>query len=105
MVIYIYIWSIIDMEFYWDLSKETENLQKHGVDFMEAIETFSDPDGFQLKDAKHSEAETRFLGVGKSRSGKVITTRLTRRGDIIRIFGAASWRKFGRLCHERTKTK
>ena len=93
------------MEFEWDLSKEIENLQKHGVDFMEAIETFSDPNGFQLKDAKHSAAEMRFFWVGKSRSGKVITTRFTRRGDIIRIIGAASWRKFGRLYNERTKTK
>jgi uncharacterized DUF497 family protein len=93
------------MEFEWDLSKEIENLQKHGIDFMEAIETFSDRNGFQLKDAKHSIVETRFFWVGKSRNGKVITTRFTRRGDIIRIFGAASWRKFGRLYNERTKTK
>ena len=93
------------MEFEWDLSKEIENLQKHGIDFMEAIETFSDPNGFQLKDAKHSIVESWFFWVGRSRSGKVITTRFTRRGDIIRIFGAASWRKFGRLYNERTKTK
>jgi uncharacterized DUF497 family protein len=93
------------MEFEWDLSKEIENLQKHGIDFMEAIETFSDPDGFQLKDTKHSIVEARFFWVGKSRTGKVITTRFTRRGNIIRIIGAAAWRKFGRLYNERTKTK
>jgi uncharacterized DUF497 family protein len=93
------------MEFEWDLSKEIENIQKHGIDFMDSIETFSDPNGFQLRDSKHSVVETRFLGVGKFRSGKVITTRFTRRGDIIRIFGAASWRKFGRLYNERTKTR
>ena len=93
------------MEFEWDLSKEIENLQKHGIEFMEAIESFSDPNGFQLRDAKHSIEEIRYFWVGKSRTGKVITTRFTRRGDIIRIFGAASWRKFGRLYNERTKTK
>ena len=93
------------MEFEWDLSKEIENLRKHGIDFMEAVESFSDPNGFQLKDTKHSIVETRLFWVGKSRTGKVITTRFTRRGDIIRIFGAASWRKFGRLYNERTKTK
>lgn len=93
------------MEFEWDLSKEIDNLQKHGIDFMEAIECFSDPNGFQLRDAKHSIEETRYFWVGKSRTGKVITTRFTRRGDIIRIFGAASWSKFGRLYNERTKTK
>ena len=93
------------MEFEWDLSKEIENLQKHGIDFVEAIETFSDPDGFQLRDIGHSIVETRFFWVGKSRTGKVITTRFTRRENIIRIFGAASWRKFGRLYNERTKAK
>ena len=71
------------MEFEWDLSKEIENLRKHGIDFMEAVESFSDPNGFQLKDTKHSIVETRLFWVGKSRTGKIITTRFTRRGDII----------------------
>jgi uncharacterized DUF497 family protein len=93
------------MEFEWDFFKEIENIQKHGVNFMEAIETFSDPDGFQLKDTKHSIVETRFFWVGKSRTGKVITTRFTQRGNIIRIIGAAAWRKFERLYNESTKTK
>ena len=93
------------MEFEWDLSKEMEDLKKHGISFVEAVESFIDPDGFQLKDIKHSTEETRFFWVGKSRSGKVLTTRFTRRGDVIRIFGAASWRKFGRLYNERTETK
>jgi uncharacterized DUF497 family protein len=93
------------VEFEWDLSKEMENLQKHGISFLEAVQSFSDPDGFQLEDAKHSQTEARFFWVGKSRSGKILTTRFTRRGDLIRIFGTASWRKFGRFYHERTKTR
>jgi uncharacterized DUF497 family protein len=32
------------VEFEWDLSKEVENLQKHGIAFAEAIERFSDPE-------------------------------------------------------------
>ena len=88
------------MEFEWDLSKEIENLKKHGVDFMEAIETFSDPNGFQLKDVKHSIVEMRFFWVGKSRKGKVITARFTRRGNVIRIIGAGYWRK-GKQIYER----
>jgi len=91
------------VEFEWDLSKEIENLKKHGISFAEAVETFSDPDGFQLRDFKHSAVEARFFWVGKSESGKILTTRFTQRGDIIRISGSASWRKFGRLYRERTK--
>jgi len=94
-----------NIEFEWDLSKEIANLRKHGINFIEAIETFSDPNGFQLNDVKHSLVEMRFFWVGKSRTGKVITTRFTRRGNVIRIIGAAAWRKFERLYHERTETK
>ena len=93
------------MDFEWDLSKEIENLQKHGITFAEAVETFSDPNGFQLTDAKHSATEARFFRVGKSSSRKILTTRFTRRGDVIRIFGSASWRKFGRIYNERAQTK
>jgi hypothetical protein len=95
----------VPVEFEWDLSKERENLRKHRIAFMEAVETFSDPDGFQLRDTKHSAVETRFYWVGKSQSEKILTTRFTRRGKVIRIFGSASWRKFGRLYNERTKTE
>jgi uncharacterized protein len=93
------------VEFQWDLSKEIENFKKHGIAFAEAIETFSDPDGFQLTDTKHSAIEGRFFWVGKSASGKILTTRFTRRGDTIRIIGSALWRKFGRFYNERTKTQ
>jgi uncharacterized DUF497 family protein len=103
--LYVWIWYVEAVEFQWDLSKEIDNLQKHGISFAEAVETFSDPDGFQLTDTKHSAVEARFFWVGKSESGKILTTRFTRRGNTIRIFGSASWRKFGRLYNERAKTE
>jgi uncharacterized DUF497 family protein len=93
------------VEFEWDLSKEIENLTKHGITFAEAVETFSDPDGFQLTDTKHSATEERFFWVGKSASGKILTTRFTRRADNIRIIGSALWRKFARFYNERTETQ
>lgn len=91
------------MEFEWDLSKELVNVRKHGVTFPEAVESFMDPHGFQLTDAKHSREEGRFYWVGKSGTGRVLTTRFTRRGRKIRIIGSAEWRKFRRLYHETTK--
>jgi uncharacterized protein len=93
------------VEFEWDLSKEIENLKKHGIAFTEEVETFSDRDAFQMTDTKHSMIEKRFFWVGKSASGKILTTRFTRRGDIIRIIGSASWRKFARFHNERTETQ
>ena len=85
------------MEFEWDFRKERENQKKHKVSFSEAVEAFSDPNGIQLVDTSHSNSEERFYWVGKSDSGRVLTTRFTRRGPKIRIIGSAEWRKFRRL--------
>jgi uncharacterized DUF497 family protein len=93
------------VEFEWDLAKEIENLQKHDISFFEAVDSVSDPDGFQLEDAKHSQTETRLFWVGKAGSGKILTMRFTRRGNVIRIFGSASWRRFRRLYNERAQAK
>lgn len=92
-----------NMEFEWDASKEIENVKKHKVTFHEASETFFDPHGFQLIDKKHSQKEKRFYWVGKSDSGRILTTWFTRRQLIIRIIGSAEWRKFRRFYYETTK--
>jgi uncharacterized DUF497 family protein len=92
------------VEFEWDLAKEIENKKKHGVSFSEAIECFADPRGIQLVDRKHSKSETRLYWVGESESGRILTTRFTKRGSTIRIIGSAEWRKFRRL-YETTKNK
>ena len=91
------------MEFEWDASKEADNLRKHGVSFAEAVESFFDPHGLLLVDEKHSGVEDRFYWVGKSSSGRVLTTRFTRRGTKIRIIGSAEWREFRRLYSEKTQ--
>lgn len=85
------------MEFEWDLSKEAENQKKHEIAFTEAVECFYDPDGLQLVDKAHSMIEKRWYWVGKSKSGRVLTTWFTQRGQKIRIIGCAEWRKLRRL--------
>ena len=89
------------MDFEWDASKEADNLRKHKVSFAEAVESFFDPHGLLLVDDKHSRLEERFYWVGRSSSGRVLTTRFTRRGNTIRIIGSAEWREFRRLYHEK----
>jgi hypothetical protein len=91
------------MEFEWDASKEADNLRKHSVSFAEAVESFFDPHGLLLVDEKHSRVEERFYWVGTSASGRVLTTRFTRRGTKIRIIGSAEWREFRRLYSEKAK--
>jgi len=85
------------VDFEWDLAKELENKRKHGISFTEAVETLSDPNGVQLVDKSHSKTEERFYWVGKSDSGRILTTRFTKRGAKIRIIGCAEWRKFRRF--------
>jgi len=93
------------MDFEWDIDKEIENVKKHGVSFLEAIETFSDPDGFAMEDIKHSGNETRYYWIGKSGDGRILTTRYTKRGNNIRLIGSAEWREFRKLYYEKTSIK
>lgn len=93
------------MDFEWDADKAEENLRKHSVSFSEAAETFTDPNGFALRDDKHSNGEQRFFWVGKSATGRILTTRYTKRGVYIRIIGAAEWREFRRLYDEKAKSE
>jgi uncharacterized DUF497 family protein len=92
------------MDFEWDDEKEQDNIKKHRVTFLEAIESFMDQRGLQLTDNAHSKSEKRFYWIGKTASGRILTSRFTIRGSKIRIIGSAEWRKFRRL-YETTKIK
>lgn len=91
------------MDFEWDADKAEENVRKHQVTFSEAAESFSDTSGFALRDDKHSDSEERFYWTGKTASGRILTTRYTRRGEKIRIIGSAEWREFRRMYNEKAK--
>ena len=93
------------VEFEWDLKKEIQDIRKHKVSFTEAVESFTDPYGFQLVDIKHSAQEKRLYWVGCISTGRILTTRFTKRGNKIRIIGSAEWRRFRRLYHETTKSQ
>jgi uncharacterized protein len=93
------------MDFEWNPTKDLENIKKHKVSFAEAMTAFSDLNGFDLKDVKHSRSEVRHYWVGRILDGRVITVRYTMRGDVIRIIGAAEWREFRRLYYEKAKNK
>ena len=91
--------------FEWDFEKELENIQKHGLSFKEAMEVFSDSKVIHLEDPKHSSEEDRYYAVGKTRRGIVLTVRYTWREKVIRIFGAASWRKWRKYYEQNTESE
>ncbi len=85
--------------FIWDLEKESDNINKHRVDFSTACEVFKDPKRKIYIDSKHSKEENRLFCIGKI-GNRVLTVRFTYRGHKIRIFGAGYCRK-GEMYYER----
>jgi uncharacterized DUF497 family protein len=92
------------LSFRWDSNgtrkKETFNLAKHGVSFVEAQSAILDPLRVIAVDDAHSKREQRLFCVGRSERG-IVTVRFTRRGDRLRIIGAEYWRK-GKELYEKT---
>ena len=85
--------------FEWDLKKDRENQEKHGVSFAKAQFAFGDSRRVIAEDVSHSSSEARHYCFGMV-DGGVLTVRFIYRGDVIRIFGAGYWRK-GKRIYER----
>jgi uncharacterized DUF497 family protein len=64
--------SPTDYEFDWDDNKAATNLQKHGVDFVEAMTVLADPLAMTFFDAEHSLDEERWVSVGRSTHGALL---------------------------------
>jgi len=72
----------------WDPNKAKQNLKKHGVSFEEAATIFEDPLSSTIDDPLHSEAEERFIIIGKSMQNRLLVVPHTDRGERIRIISA-----------------
>ncbi|MGO1627898.1 BrnT family toxin [Microbacterium sp.] len=70
------------MEFEFDPTKSTANLNKHGIDFTEAQRLWLDEDRIEVR--AHTEGEPRWLTVAKH-GGRHWTAVHTFRNDRIRI--------------------
>ena len=76
------------LNFEWDGRKAKANVAKHGVSFEEAATVFADPLSLTIPDPDHSQAEERFIILGKSHTGKLLVVVHTERGDNLRIISA-----------------
>lgn len=85
--------------FDWDVDKDAENEQKHGVSCSRAQYAFADPQRVIAKDITHSQIEELFYCFGEV-DGGLLTVRFTYRAFAIRIIGAGYWRK-GKAIYER----
>jgi uncharacterized protein len=76
------------MHFEWDHKKALANRRKHGVSFAEATSALRDTFSATAHDPDHSEDEERFVTIGISSLGRLLTISHTDRGDAIRIISA-----------------
>ena len=67
------------MDFEWDERKRLTNLDKHGLDFVEAEEMFEGPMLAAL-DTRSDYGEDRWLGLGMSQ-GRILVLSFTERDD------------------------
>jgi len=75
-------------QFEWDAHKAGKNLRKHGVSFEEASTVFDDPMFISVVDEEHSEDEERYITLGLSKRGHLLTIAHTDRQGRIRIISA-----------------
>jgi len=87
--------SLASQEFEWDPEKRRSNIEKHGVDFRDAIQIFDAPHFIEDR-TREEENETRKGGIGplpediapEGWSGNLIMVVFTRREGAIRIISA-----------------
>jgi uncharacterized DUF497 family protein len=83
--------------FEWDPAKAAANLSKHGVSFDEAKTAFADTRGLDGPDIEHSSVEARFLRIGLSALGRILTNAYTvRRKDDVEVIRIISARQASR---------
>ena len=85
------------MNFEWDEEKNSENIQKHGLDFADAGEIFDAPMLTSL-DTRENYGEDRFIGIGFLRNFIVVVVYAEPVEETIRVI---SLRKA--LKHERER--
>ncbi len=52
------------MDTHWDPRKAAKNLQKHGVDFADAVIALEDDNAITIEDMDHDEQRFKTLGMG-----------------------------------------
>ena len=74
------------MDFEWDPGKAAANLEKHGVDFADAVGVLFDEFALTIDD-EHA-TEKRYVTIGTDPLNRILVVVYTWRGDTIRIISA-----------------
>ncbi len=77
------------MDFEWDDTKNTLNLAKHDIDFVDAVQVFLDDKRIEREDTRKDYNESRFQTIGITELGIVFVIYTERNsGGTIRIISA-----------------
>ena len=76
------------MVFKWDPKKAAANVTNHGIDFREASTVLNDVLSTTFPDIDHSDAESRFMTIGRSALGRILVVVHSEYGDVIRVISA-----------------
>ena len=87
-------------EFEWDDEKAISNLKKHRVSFDEAATIFNDPRISTISDPDPSEAEERYVSLGKSILMRLLSVIHTYRKERIRLISARKATKAEKKTYE-----
>ena len=86
------------IEFEWDENKNRNNIEKHGIDFSDAISAF-DYHYLQRIDDRFEYGETRYILLGRLNDGTIVLV-YTKRHDQIRIISARQANKNERKAYQ-----
>ena len=90
------------MEFEWDENKNLLNIEKHGIDFIDAARMIDD--GYVFIGLSSYKNEQRFIATGIIEE-RYITVVYTMRGETIRIISARVARKKERFNYEKERQR
>ena len=93
----------MDESFEWDEAKAIQNFRKHKVDFNEAKTVFNDPFSITIFDPRHSLDEDRYIGIGRSSTGRILIVVYTEHRSNIRIISSRKATKAERRIYEEGK--
>lgn len=86
------------MAYQWDRDKAAANLNKHGIDFADAVSVLSDDLAVTVNDRRFEEE--RFITIGMDALGRVLVVVYTWRGNEIRLISARNATRFERRQYE-----
>jgi uncharacterized DUF497 family protein len=72
------------MKFEWDEAKRVTNLEKHGVDFVDAQKMWQEA-MVVAKDVRREYGESRYVGIGRIDERVMVVVYTERAVDIVRI--------------------